>query len=129
MPALEAAQARQFLLERSTFDIRLMYRQKSARTRVISQHVRHDLPGDQIEDSDVIHSERLKVVCPRGPVPLAACFEVEPLSSDGAVLWLLEAEQALGLSAPLASQASLSRLDTAADAERCATLADVLLAI
>jgi hypothetical protein len=60
MPALEAAQARQFLLERSTFDIRLMYRQKSARTRVISQHVRHDLPGDQIEDSDVIHSERLQ---------------------------------------------------------------------
>jgi hypothetical protein len=123
------------------------------------------------------------------PLPLEVHFDLDQLTSDGGLLWLLEADDDLGLSAALAtavrewrrgpvrhplamplrqrilqiacgypdqhdattlrhdplfklacgqlpasgaalaSQATLSRLDTAADAASCAALADVLLAL
>jgi hypothetical protein len=123
------------------------------------------------------------------PGPVDVTFDLEQLTSDGGLLWLLEADQELGLSAALAgavqewrrgpvrhslpnllrqrllqiacgypdqndattlrhdplcklacgqlpasgaalaSQPTLSRLDTAADAASCAALADVLLRI
>lgn len=126
---------------------------------------------------------------PTRPLPLASSFDLEQLTSDGGLLWVLEADQELGLSAalasavqdwrhgpvrhslpsllrqrllqiacgypdqndattlrhdplfklacgrlpasgpPLASQPTLSRLDTAADGASCAALADVLLAV
>lgn len=126
---------------------------------------------------------------PTLPLPLESQFDLDDLTSDGGLLWLLEADRELGLSSalasavrewrrgpvrhplpcllrqrilqiacgypdqndattlrhdplfklacerlptsgpPLASQPTLSRLDTAADAASCAALADVLLAL
>jgi len=126
---------------------------------------------------------------PTRPLPLDTRFDLELLTSDGGLLWLLEADQELGLSAALAgaaqewrhgpvrhslpnllrqrllqiacgypdqndaamlrhdplfklacgqlpasgralaSQPTLSRLDTAADAASCAALAEVLLTV